>query len=198
MITAQQLAEIDPRTKTADPACVGALNDAFHEFGITSKQDVAAVLGMILGESGGFHVFLENMNSSDPARIAAIFHRKFPGGAQEAVPYVHNPQKLAARVYELEGGNGPESSGDGWTYRGHGAGQVTYKNTLLQCLKDTGIKTLDELAQPVGAMRSAVWFFCKVGAKGKPTFEAVFKLFQPSMVGLDLHKPFYTKAMTLL
>jgi len=204
MITAQQLSQIDPRTKTADPACVVALNDALAAWKISNKQAVAAFLGMVLGESGGLHVFAENMNYSSAERLMQVFPSVFKTRA-DAIPYVSNPQKLASRVYANRYGNGPEESGDGWKYRGMGAIQLTFKAGILAYFKAKGIDPKNDpasvLTKPAGALDSAAWYFVSRGCDKAAIaggFKPVYKICQPSMIGLDQHEPFYLRALEVL
>lgn len=204
MITKEQLAKIDSRTATADPACVQALNDALAAWKITNKQSVAAFLGMVLGESGGLHVFAENMNYSSADRLCKVFSSVFKT-REDAIPYVSNPKALASRVYANRYGNGPESSGDGWKYRGMGAIQLTFKAGILAYFKSAGIDPATDpasvLTKPHGALDSAAWYFVSRGCdKVAPSggFRPVYKICQPSMVGLAEHEVFYTKALEVL
>ncbi len=73
----------------------------------------------------------ENLNYTSAERIKQVWPTRFATLA-EAVPYVHNPQKLANRVYAGRYGNGSESSGDGYRYRGKGFAQVTFKDNYAK------------------------------------------------------------------
>ena len=59
-------------------------------------------------------------------------------------------------------GNGPESSGDGWKYRGRGFIQLTGKDNYTACGKALGhdlVNDPDYLLTPKGAIQSAVWYW---------------------------------------
>lgn len=58
--------------------------------------------------------------------------------------YLRDTEKCANYVYANRGGNGDESSGDGYKYRGGGMIQNTFKNGYLKLTKDTGIDFLED------------------------------------------------------
>lgn len=90
-------------------------------------RHLAAVLAEGYHETGGkMQPVSENLYYSSAARIHTVWPSRFPTVAS-AVPYAKNPQKLANKVYGGRLGNGPESSGDGWLYRGRGLSQITGK-----------------------------------------------------------------------
>lgn len=93
-----------------------------------SPIEAAHFLGQFHHETGGFRNFQENLNYTSAERILAIFRRHFPGGIEEAKEFVRNPEKLANRVYSNRMGNGSESSGDGWRFRGRGKPHLTGRN----------------------------------------------------------------------
>ena len=83
----------------------------------------AHFFGQCAQESGNFTVFVENMNYS-AERLVEVFPRYFPN-LDIARPYDRKPEMIANRVYSDRMGNGAETSGDGWKYRGRGAIQLT-------------------------------------------------------------------------
>ena len=61
-------------------------------------------------------------------------------------------------------GNGDESSGEGWKYRGRGFIQLTGKNNYTELSEDTGIDYVnnpDLLLNEADAMIAALWFWNK-------------------------------------
>jgi len=82
----------------------------------------------------------------------------------ESIKYQRKPELIANRVYSNRMGNGIESSGDGWKYRGRGFIQITGKNNYLLLSKDTRMDYLnnpDLLLNEADAMISALWFWDK-------------------------------------
>lgn len=144
---------------------------AMAEFGITSPRQQSAFIGQVGHESAGFTQLSENLYYSDPTRIAALFKTGFDlnknglvdaAEVEFAKAYARNPEKLANRAYANRMGNGPESSGDGWKYRGRGLKQVTGKNNYQACGDALGLDLLSEpdlLLDDKQAARSAGWFW---------------------------------------
>ena len=111
-------------------------------------------------ESGGFKAFSENLNYSAKG-LRGIFGKYFPTDAL-ARAYERQPMKIANRVYANRMGNGPESSGDGWKFRGRGFLQLTghdnYK-ALSQYINRPDIMDNPDLVAGELAIESALWFF---------------------------------------
>jgi putative chitinase len=112
-------------------------------------------------ESGNFKAFSENLNYGAKG-LRSIFRKYFPTDAL-ARAYERQPQKIANRVYANRMGNGPESSGDGWKYRGRGPLQLTGKDNYRAFGKYIGreqevLDNPDIVANELG-FESALWFF---------------------------------------
>lgn len=113
-------------------------------------------------ESGGFAKFTENLNYGAKG-LRGIFGKYFPTDAM-AVAYERKPEKIANKVYASRMGNGPESSGDGWKYRGRGALQLTGKDNyqaLATYLGKQEIMSNPDLVATEYVFESAIWFFDK-------------------------------------
>jgi len=200
-ITAQQLALIDPRTRTALPGWAEALNRAFVEFGLSGKRATSMYLGMALGESGGLNKLQEDLYYRDAKRCANIFYSKFKGQAAAAAPYLQDARKLANHVYAGIDGNGDEASGDGYRYRGVGPTQVTFARSIKGFFHAAGMPEDSDTAYlltPIGGARISVWFFMRCGGHKAADFGACYDLFQRKRVGYALHEPYYLKAMEVL
>ena len=110
-------------------------------------------------ETGGFKAFSENLNYS-ASGLQGIFGKYFPGTLEES--YARNPEKIANRVYASRMGNGDETSGDGWKYRGRGALQLTGKANYEAFAKYLGtdeVVTNPDLVATKYAFESAMFFF---------------------------------------
>jgi putative chitinase len=96
--------------------------------------------------------------------LAGIFKKYFPTEAA-AAPYARNPQKIASKVYGGRMGNGPESTGEGYKFRGRGYIQLTGKENYTAFGKSIGedmVANPDKVASQY-ALLSAAWFFSKNG-----------------------------------
>lgn len=107
--------------------------------GIKNPFAVIAILSNVAKESG-FKLVRENMNYSSVSRLRQIFPSKFGSMSDEvAQGYVNNSEALANLVYGSRYGNGPESSGDGYRYRGGGFIQLTFKSNYAKIGSQLGI-----------------------------------------------------------
>lgn len=123
MITDDALRQIMP-TLPADRRAVllPALQQAMEKYEINTPRRAAAFLATLAVESGELRLMVENLNYSAQG-LLKIFRKYFTPAL--APSYARQPQKIANRVYANRLGNGPESSGDGWNYRGRGVIQIT-------------------------------------------------------------------------
>ena len=161
-VTLELLKEICPKTKaTVLTKYVGPLNIVGEHFGLfDNPKRMAAFLAQVAHESGSFNFTAEGLNYSAQA-LRKTWPKRFPTLAI-AQQYARNPQKIANKVYANRMGNGPESSGDGYKFRGRGLIQLTGKDNYTKFAKAIG-KTLDQaiayLETPEGAVASAAWFW---------------------------------------
>ena len=134
----------------------------FEKNGLTTKLRIAHFMAQIEHESG-LKPIAENLNYSAQGLIQT-FSKYFT--TTEALIFANQPEKIANRVYANRMGNGNESSGDGWKYRGRGFIQITGKINYFQLANDTDLDCLknpDLLLQEANAMISALWFWNKAG-----------------------------------
>lgn len=111
-------------------------------------------------ETGEFKVYTENLNYSAKG-LRTTFGKYFPTDAL-ANQYARKPEQIANRVYANRMGNGPESSGDGWKYRGRGALQLTGKSNyqaFADYMKRPDIMTNPDIVATELAFESAMFFF---------------------------------------
>ena len=97
--------------------------------------DIADFLGNVLHESGMLKRFEENLMYSSPQRLMAVWPTRFKT-VQAAQPYVNNPKALANLVYGGRGGN--YLPDDGWTFRGRGPIQITFRGNYERIGKLVG------------------------------------------------------------
>ena len=139
----------------------GTYKAARDYFKLTNGQ-AAHFFGQCAHESGGFKVFSENLNYSDKG-LNGIFKKYFPTIASTA-GYARKPEKIANKVYANRMGNGPESSGDGFKYRGRGPIQLTGKDNYTAFSASVGrpdVLTNPDIVAGELAFESALWFFKK-------------------------------------
>lgn len=141
----------------------GTYRAAKEFFKLTNSQ-AAHFFGQCAHESGNFKVFSENLNYSADG-LTKIFKKYFPTVASTA-GYARKPEKIANKVYANRMGNGPESSGDGWKFRGRGPIQLTGKDNYTAFAAAVGrpdILTNPDIVAGELAFESALWFFRKNG-----------------------------------
>ena len=125
-----------------------------------SPARAAHFFGQTAHETGGFKAFSENL-SYGAKGLMSIFKKYFPDAAT-AAKYERKPEAIANRVYANRMGNGPESSGDGWKYRGRGALQLTGKDNYAAFAKFCNrpdVMTNPDLVATELAFESAMFFF---------------------------------------
>jgi putative chitinase len=144
-------------------AVIAMIPDTAAKFQINTPLRLAHFLAQCGHESGGFRATQENLNYSAKG-LAGIFKKYFPTEAA-AAPYARQPQKIASKVYGNRMGNGPESTGEGYKFRGRGYIQLTGKENYTAFGKSIGediISNPDVVASKY-ALLSAAWFFSKNG-----------------------------------
>jgi putative chitinase len=144
-------------------AVIAMIPDTAAKFQINTPLRLAHFLAQCGHESGGFKATQENLNYSAKG-LAGIFKKYFPTEAA-AAPYARNPQKIASKVYGGRMGNGPESTGEGYKFRGRGYIQLTGKENYTAFGKSIGediVANPDKVASQY-ALLSAAWFFSKNG-----------------------------------
>jgi putative chitinase len=114
--------------------------------GINTELRLAHFVAQTAAETGGFKRLEENLNYS-AQRMMQVFPARFPNLASTA-GLANNPRAFALKVYSNRLGNGPPSSGDGFTYRGRGLIQLTGRNNYAAREAETSIPlvTQPELA----------------------------------------------------
>jgi putative chitinase len=104
----------------------------------------------------------ENLNYGAKG-LRGTFPKYFPTD-EMALAYERQPEKIANRVYASRMGNGDETSGDGFKYRGRGLIQLTGCNNYTSFATDMGMsmeEAIDYLETYEGAAMSAAWFWWK-------------------------------------
>ena len=133
------------------------------KYGIAdSRVRLAHFFSQVLHESGCMRYDMENLNYSAKS-LRAVFGKYFKTLSQ-AESYARQPEKIANRVYANRMGNGSESSGDGWRYRGRGLIQLTGKNNykvFARWIGDDQVLADPDIVASEYAVHSAVFYWDK-------------------------------------
>lgn len=139
-------------------AVIAQIPDTAKKFNITNPLRLAHFLAQCGHESGGFKSVSENLNYSADG-LKKIFGKYFPGNLNES--YAKQPEKIASRVYGSRMGNGDESTGEGFKFRGRGYVQLTGKQNYTNFAKFIGedVVTNPDLVATKYPLASAAFFF---------------------------------------
>ena len=166
-LTISQLRQLLPKNKYVEH-WHHALSVLLPDYDIDTPRRVAAFIAQCAHESGGFSVLQENLNYK-PQALRRLFSKYFPDDAI-AGQYCAKPNKqeaIANRIYANRMGNGDESSGDGYRFRGRGLIQLTgrsnYQNFADSIEVDGRPLKIDEVPAYLetfeGTAQSACWFW---------------------------------------
>lgn len=142
---------------------IAQIPDTAARFAINTPLRLAHFLAQCGHESGGFRATQENLNYSAKG-LMGIFKKYFPTQSL-AEQYQRNPQKIASKVYGGRMGNGPESTGEGFKFRGRGYIQLTGKENYTafgKSINEDMTANPDKVATHYPLL-SAAWFFNKNG-----------------------------------
>lgn len=159
ILTQAKLAKLIPRNAYV-PHWHAALMQCLPDYEITTAPRIASFIAQCSHESAKFTAISENLNYKWES-LMRVFPKYFPT-KEMAQKYAHNQPAIANRVYANRMGNGPESSGDGFKYKGRGLIQLTGKNNyqLFATSIDTPLEEVTEfLSTFEGAVQSACWFW---------------------------------------
>lgn len=129
------------------------------KFQINTPLRLAHFLAQCSHESWNFTATTENLNYG-PVALLSTFKKYFPD-LPKADEYARKPEKIANLVYANRMGNGPESSGDGYRYRGRGYIQLTGKVNYQAFDKvvEEDIVNQPELVATKYPLLSAAWYW---------------------------------------
>ena len=132
-----------------------------NSYQVNTQLRIAHFMAQIEHESN-LKPVSENLNYSAEG-LMITFKKYFPNPTM-ANFYAKKPIKIANRVYADRMGNGNETSGDGYRFRGRGFIQITGKSNYLVLAKDTRIDCFNDpdlLLEEANSMISALWFWQK-------------------------------------
>lgn len=142
---------------------IAQLPDTIAKFELNTPLRLAHFLAQAGHESGGFKAVNENLNYGAKG-LLGIFKKYFPT-EEKAKLYERKPEKIANLVYGSRMGNGPETSGEGWKFRGRGYIQLTGKDNYkaFDAVVAESIIDNPDLVATKYPLLSAAWFFHKNG-----------------------------------
>ncbi len=169
-ITREQILSVAP---DAEPY-VDALLKQMRETAITTPVRAAHFLGQVFVESAGFARTSENLNYSVQA-LKTLFGRRISDedaekfGRKKGQPA--NQSAIANIVYGGKWGAenlGNTAPGDGWKFRGRGLKQLTGRENYERFSRawlgsDALLANPGQVAEPAGAVASAIWFWHNKG-----------------------------------
>lgn len=131
----------------------------FEKYQLNSRNRALGFLSTCLEESA-FKTLSENLNYS-AERACQVYPREFPT-LLSALPYAHNPQAFANKVYGGRMGDvGPNS---GWLYRGQGLDQITGEDNFKLLSRLTGLDLVNHpelVTSPEHMLECACALFCQ-------------------------------------
>ena len=162
---------------------------ALDAAGITDLNERAMFMAQMSHESNGFTRLTENLNYK-PARLLAIFPKKF-SSLQDAQAVVGGGQAaIAERIYGNRKALGNVLAGDGFRYRGRGIVQLTGRSNYRLAGHAIGVDletSPDKAAVLDVAVKAALWFWQSKGIAGparEGDVEKVTRLINGGTIGL--------------
>lgn len=123
-LTADKLQAAMGCTRATAALWAQPIDEACRRYEINTAARLCAFLAQIGHESASLSRLSENLNYSADG-LRRVWPSRFDEATAQA--YARKPEMIANKVYADRMGNGPESSGDGYKYRGRGPIQITGK-----------------------------------------------------------------------
>lgn len=202
MLSEDSLKQIMPRLPDASRA-LPPLQSAMSEFEVNTPKREAAFLAQIAHESAELTRFVENLNYGANGLMTTF--PKYFAGMDKAQQYERNQEKIANYVYASRLGNGDETSGDGWRYRGRGPIQITGRDNYAKyggLLSVDLVNNPDQAAAPEVGFRIAGAYWRENGlndAADKEMIETITERINgKKKLGLAERKQYYARAKEVL
>jgi predicted chitinase len=203
LATPDQLRRFSPNARDEvinpiQPIMNGALSGA----DITTPLRIAHFFAQIANETGGFRVMSENLNY-DAARLRVVWPSIFTSDEIAQRYAAAGPEAIANKAYGGRLGNGPESSGDGWRYRGRGFMQLTGKDNYRRFGDVVGtdlVANPDDAADPAHSFRLAASFWRAVNcneAADRDNIEDVTRRVNGGLIGIDDRRQWLKRAKSV-
>ena len=198
------ISDLETLFPDADQDILETLQSMIEQHGadlsLTGELETAHFLGQVSHETGGLVDVEEDLHYTTAERILELWPNRFSKtdpDLPDPNDYLQDAEKLANYVYANRLGNGDEESGDGWTYRGRGVLQVTFKGNYeefdewySQNIDDSQDFVDDpselESDNEVAAL-SGMWYYHHnvISRIDEITVEDVTDAINPEMVGQD-------------
>jgi putative chitinase len=160
------------------------LMKAAKQMGITDKNDLANFLAQCSVETFNWRKSTEQFTYSTPEVLRGAYTSRFPSMAAAELYLDSGEVAIANRALANKNGNGDETSGDGWRYRGRGFIHITGRDIYAKVgagvhpeNPDIYIKNPALLStNPVESAKAAAWYFRHMVGKGKTAAQASLKV----------------------
>ncbi|RJF99005.1 glycoside hydrolase family 19 protein [Noviherbaspirillum saxi] len=215
-MTQDDLIRIRPTVKPHLAAFFTPLCAAMQEFSVNTPARQAAFLSQILHETLGLSKLRENLNYS-PEGLLRTFNTSKVTRFTKTDAYRYgrtaehsaDQQTIANIAYAGRYGNGPMESGDGWKFRGGGAGHLTFKSNYAKCGAALGIDLVSQpelIERPDIACRSFGWFWVEGNPAGRDlnfladtgNIDAISKAVNGGTNGMTERRDIYARAIGVL
>ena len=197
MITPEQLQKLGISADWCD-----VLNVLMPKYDIDSPQRIAAFIAQCSHESGHFEKLIENLNYGITG-LVSTWPKRFTT-KEQANKYTRQPEMIANYVYANRLGNGDESSGDGWKYRGRGLIQLTGKYNYQKFADAVGMD-LEQVTRYLETKQGAAEAACLFWKNNKLNSYAdvgdirgMTKVINGGYIGLPEREENYRKALNIL
>lgn len=169
---------------------INQIPEVVEKFKINTPLRLSHFLSQCSHESANFTVTSENLNYK--AKGLLLTFKKYFINESVALPYEKQPAKIANKVYANRMGNGSESSGDGYKFRGRGFVQLTGKDNYISFGKaiNEDLVSNPDLVSTKYPLLSASWFFTRCLTKcddgsTRDVVESVTKCVNGGLIGID-------------
>ena len=163
---------------------------ALNEADVDNVNERAMFMAQMSHESNGFRRLTENLNYK-PARLLAVFPKKFSSLADAQAVAGQGQAAIAERIYGNRPKLGNIHPGDGFKFRGRGIVQLTGRSNYQRAGRAIGIDLVsspDKAADFDIAIQIALWFWREHGIPAPArtgNVEKVTRLINGGHVGLS-------------
>lgn len=127
IVQLRNISAFSPRARSSIVQAILSARTLFEKNKVSSQIRLQHFFTQIATETGGLVRLDENLNYTAEGLLKYFKKRVTP---EEATALAGKPIQIANHVYANRLGNGSESSGDGWKYRGSGYMQLTGRSNF--------------------------------------------------------------------